>query len=197
MVPPITKWFLYVFVISFCFLGEAKSFRFELSQGKSQVEFEGTGKPSMLKIHGTSDRNLEGFFVFDGKKMSGKAAFNLESLDTGIELRNEHMKNRYLEIAKFPKAELEIKEMKLNQEFNPKSFKVEGPFRGMLQLHGVSHPVNGKIALKAEEGELEIDCGYSLSIADFKIQRPSYAGISMTDDVKVSAKTTVKWAGTP
>lgn len=176
---------------------KAKPYRFELSQGKSQVDFEGTGKPSMLKIHGTSEEKLNGFFVFDGKKFSGKAIFDLASLDTGIDIRNDHMKNRYLEVSKFPKAELEIKEISFTRDFNPQSFKVAGPFKGVLQLHGISHPVAGKINLNAKEGELEVECEYSLSIIDFKIQRPAYANISMTDDVHVTAKATAKWVNQP
>ncbi|MFM8268926.1 MAG: YceI family protein [Pseudomonadota bacterium] len=195
MAHPTTK--LILFISFFCLSGlcEAKSYRFQLAQGKSKVEFEGTGKPSLLKIHGTSEQNLDGYFVFDGKKVSGKAIFHLESLDTGIELRNDHMRSRYLEVAKYPKAELEIKEMNLNQDFNPKDFKAAVPFQGILQLHGVSHSVTGKITVQVDEGELEIECEYGLSIADFKIQRPSYANISMTDKVKVNAKTKLKWAG--
>lgn len=197
MAHPTIKIFSLLFALSLCCPSQAKAYRFLLSEGKSQIEFEGTGKPSMLKIHGSSDEKLDGYFIFDGKKLSGKVAFNLNGLDTGIELRNDHMKNRYLEVGKFPKAELEIKDLNLNRDFNPKSFKVAGPFRGVLQLHGVSHPVSGKIDLKAEGDELKIDCEYSLSIVDFKIQRPSYANISMTDEVKINAKATAKLVGTP
>jgi len=194
----LTTKFVFLFVIVFFSLHcHAKPIRFQFSDGESKVEFEGTGKPSLLKIHGSSEQKLDGYFNFDGKKVSGKVGFDLASLDTGIDLRNDHMKNRYLEVGKFPKAELEIKEINLSKEFNPKSFKVAGPFNGVLQLHGVSHPVSGKINLKVEEDELEVECEYSLSIADFKIQRPSYANISMTDDVKINAKASAKLARTP
>jgi polyisoprenoid-binding protein YceI len=193
----ITKLIVLPFIFFLSLQSQAKSVRFQFSDGDSKVEFEGTGKPSLLKIHGSSEQKIEGYFVFDGKKISGKAVFNLESLDTGIDLRNEHMKTRYLEVAKFPKAELEIKEIVLSKEFNPKSFQVSGPFKGILQLHGISRPVSGKINMKVDDDELEVECEYTLSIADFKIQRPSYANISMTDEVKVNAKATAKLVKTP
>ncbi|NBX83526.1 YceI family protein [bacterium] len=193
----ITKLSCLSLIVLFALQSHAKPVRFQLSEGDAKVEFEGTGKPSLLKIHGSSEQKLDGYFVFDGKKISGKAVFNLETLDTGIDLRNEHMKNRYLEVAKFPKAELDIKEIVLSKEFNPKSFQVSGPFKGVLQLHGVARLVSGTIKMKVEDEELEVECDYSLSIAEFKIQRPSYANISMTDDVKVRAKATAKLVRTP
>jgi polyisoprenoid-binding protein YceI len=113
MVRLITKLIVLPFIFFLSLQSQAKPVRFQFSGGDSKVEFEGTGKPSLLKIHGSSEQKIEGYFVFDGKKISGKAVFNLESLDTGIDLRNEHMKTRYLEVAKFPKAELEIKEIVL------------------------------------------------------------------------------------
>jgi hypothetical protein len=51
--------------------------------------------------------------------------------------------------------------------------------------------------MKVDDDELEVECEYTLSIADFKIQRPSYANISMTDEVKVNAKATAKLVKTP
>ncbi|NBT57811.1 YceI family protein [bacterium] len=197
MVHPTTKSFFLLLVILFSSHCLGKPYRFEFIEQDSKTEFEGTGKPSLLKIHGSSEKKLDGAFVFEGRKLSVKAVFDLNGLDTGIELRNEHMKDRYLEVKKFPKAELIIREIHLPTEFASSSFSFSGPFQGVLQLHGATHPVSGTIEAKVDGEILEAACSFSLSIRDFKIQRPSYANISMTDDVKVNAKAKAKWVRTP
>src|SRR5580700_8775905 len=76
----------------------------DFSQGKSHVEFEAIGRPSMLKIQGDSDQALQGSLQLEAGKITGQCSFTLESLTTGIAMRDDHMKHRYLETQKYPLA---------------------------------------------------------------------------------------------
>ena len=85
----------------------APAYTLDLDQGKGKIEFRAIGRPSGLKVVGTGEA-AKGKIEMAGNKASGVAVFNLESLVTGIEMRDEHMKKRYLETGKFPEAKLSI-----------------------------------------------------------------------------------------
>src|SRR3989338_6695806 len=60
------------------------------------VRFLAVGKPSMLKIHGKG-KILAADFQLEKESLKGSAEVDLNSIDTGIALRNQHMKEKYLE----------------------------------------------------------------------------------------------------
>lgn len=152
-----------------------------LSRGKSSVCFEAIGRPSFLKIRGTSDKTLEGQITSDGKKLSGQCSFDLESLTTGIDARDDHMKHKYLETRKFPKATLSFTKFEITNTHKCANV----PFEGVLSLHGVDHGVKGEASVTFTEQALEIDAQLELKTDDFKIEQPSFAGITMASLVKV------------
>lgn len=150
------------------------------TQGK--IQFEAVGRPSMVKIKGHAEGPEGGFTVNKGI-MSGEMKFALSTLDTGIDLRNDHMKEKYLEVAKFPHAKLTVKELQLPptwslQNANLKNF----PFKGTLQLHGVEKEISGVINVSEK---LKTEAQFEIKISDFKIDIPSYLGITVADTVKV------------
>src|SRR5438046_2728106 len=75
-----------------------------------EVEFLATGRPSALKIRGKIKEDakdaLTGKLQVTGANVTGTAKLALDMLDTGIDLRNKHMKEKYLETGKFPTAEV-------------------------------------------------------------------------------------------
>ena len=88
----------------------------ELSSQDSKVEFSAIGKPSMLKINGTGGK-LKGRMEFQGLHVRAACVVPLDSITTGIDLRDNHMKNKYLEIGKFPEASLTITELLLEKNY--------------------------------------------------------------------------------
>lgn len=70
---------------------------------KGMSVFDSVGKPSMLKIHGDG-AETSGLLKIDHTLITGEFTAHLTSLKTGIDRRDEHMKNKYLEISRFPDA---------------------------------------------------------------------------------------------
>src|SRR5262249_13868215 len=89
------------------------------------VEFLAIGKPSFIKIHGKGN-SASGKLSVEAEKIKGDFAFDLSSLDTDIEKRNEHMKTKYLEVSKFPKATLELSSVKPLVGWSIKNPKLDG-----------------------------------------------------------------------
>lgn len=165
-----------------------------LSAGKSLVVFNAVGRPSMLKISGKSSKTIEGSLEFDGKQMTGTVSFDVASLSTGISLRDDHMKNKYLEIAKYPKASLTFTDLKTA------ALQLDNAnFKGTLSLHGVSKPIEGTISVASKGDSADIKATFSIDLSEYKIPEASFSGITMAKQVNlmVTATAPIKAASSP
>lgn len=166
----------------------------DLTHPENKVEFLAVGKPSAIKIRGEMKTDkvkqpLTGKLTIEGDKVTVNSEFLLDAFDTGIELRDKHMKEKYLEVGKYPKATLKITDMKLPSAEKEVSAD-EVPFTGMLSLHGKEKPVKGtaKVAKKADKADLTFK--FDIATSEFGIEVPSYLGIKVTDAVKVTTQVT-------
>lgn len=154
--------------------------RLKPSQGS--VVMEAVGRPAMVKIKGTGEGPQGSLTIKEGK-VSGEITFSLSTLKTGIDLRDEHMKNKYLEIDKHPKATLTLKDVQLPKTWSKEKPQVaEVPFKGELTLHGEKKSVEGTFEVTSGK---ELKAKMEIKISDFKIAVPSYLGITVADTVKV------------
>ncbi len=158
---------------------------FKADKSKGQVTFEAIGKPSFLKIKGQGEGPEGEISITDNVKGSFK--FKMASLDTGIGLRNDHMKNKYLEVEKFPTAELKIDEVTGFNAATPEATAL--PFKGSLTIHGVTKPVTGTVDVKKKATGYNATANFETKITDYAIAIPSYAGVTVADSVKVSVQT--------
>lgn len=173
------------------FAGELQKADYITSSGT--VEFRATGHPSALHVVGKGAGPV-GTFAIRQDTVSGSVSFDLQTLDTGISLRDEHMKEKYLEVAKYPQAQLTITELKLPRPLNAQTTALSGvPFQGILKLHGVEKSVAGTVDLKATNpGTLQTNANFSLRLTDFGIDVPKYMGITVADDVQVMVMTSAQ-----
>ncbi len=152
--------------------------------GEGTVNFLAVGRPSMLKIKGEA-KGPEAKLNLDGEKLSGAISFSLEKLDTGIALRNEHMKEKYLEVKTHPTATLTLTDVAVDPAFGLSLTNgSEKPFRGKLALHGKEQEVNGTYTASAGN----IIATFPLKLSDFAIDIPSYLGVKVAEDVAVSVE---------
>lgn len=149
------------------------------------VEFLAIGKPSFIKIHGKGSA-ATGKLNVEGEKVSGQFEFELNSLATGIETRDDHMKNKYLEVGKFPKAALDLKSASPLAGWSLKKPAVkDAEFNGTLTLHGVSKPVTGKFQV-SDTGGVSVD--FKVKLTDYGVAIPQFAGITVADEVEITVK---------
>ena len=149
------------------------------------VTFEAVGKPSFLKIKGQGE-GPSGNIQID-KSITGEFKFKLDTLNTGISLRDSHMKEKYLEVAKHPEAQLKLQEVK---DWSVEKGEAQAvPFKGSLTIHGVEKPVTGTVDIKKKDAGYSVVANFETKISLYAIDLPSYAGVTVADDVKVSVKT--------
>ena len=121
--------------------------------------------------------NVEGEFQVKGDGFTAKKiTLLLETLETGLSLRNEHMKKKYFEVVQYPKAWL------------VEAVGSQGKFKGKLVVHGVEKEIEGQYRFK--DGILETN--FSCRLSDFKIKEANYMGVGVEDEVSVYASLPIK-----
>lgn len=163
-----------------CFLNSSQAAILAMTSG--DVKFTATGKPGFLKIKGESKKKgLEGELNIEKTQASGKFTLDLSVLDTGIDLRNSHMKEKYLEVQKFPKAVIVINPIALSSDGIKSDIKKE--FTGKLTLHDVTRDIKGTFQF---ENKLQTaKAQFTIKVSDFKIDVPKYLGITVSESVDV------------
>jgi hypothetical protein len=162
----------------------------DMDHGSGTVDFEAIGRPGALRIHGKGIAP-HGNLKISGSELTGNFLFDLSSLDTGMNLRNEHMKKKYLEVDKFPEAKLTITKLDLPKDFNIDHCEIDkAKFEGNLLLHGVEKPIKGDSKISCKTNQVNFSAGFDIVVEDYGIAIPSFAGVTMAKDVKVSIAAT-------
>jgi polyisoprenoid-binding protein YceI len=155
---------------------EGPSWRLERGEGKILVPL----KPGGAFAATTS--SLSGTLTLEGAKparLAGEVSMDLSTIDTGIALRNQHLREKYLEVAKgdgFNKAVLsEIQLAAATGE----TFDGTTPFTGALLLHGVKRPVAGTAEIHSEGTSRRVRAEFPLELTEWSVVPPEYLGVGV------------------
>ncbi len=147
------------------------------------VTFRAVG-PAGLHIDGKESQLEVGD---DGQKVT--LVVPVSGFETGIALRDRHMKEKYLETQKYPTATLSIPRASLRLPTS--SDPVTADVGGTLTMHGQTKPVTVHYTAKPSGGKYQVDGGMRVNMNDFGIEVPVYLGISVKPDVNIGAQFTV------
>jgi polyisoprenoid-binding protein YceI len=143
------------------------------------VTFDAKG-PAGFKLEGkTSDVSVS--------ETAGtvRVSVGLSTLDTGIELRNRHMREKYLEVQKYPTAVLVVDRSTLRLPDDGRDSS--GAANGTITIHGQSHPVSLEYKVHRARDAFNVTGAVHVNMNDYGIQVPSYLGITVKPDVDVAA----------
>lgn len=164
----------------------AGTIQFKGSDGST--EFSAVGKPAMIKINGKGE-GPEGTLTYLADKVSGTIKVQLDKLTTEIDMRDEHMKNKYLEVKKFPTADLTLTNFKTPVAVESLTDKeIEMPFTADFTLHGKTKSISGVVHVKKNQKKILGDAEFSVKIMEYLETLPSFAGVKIAEDVKVKIK---------
>ncbi|MCE3234621.1 MAG: YceI family protein [Vampirovibrio sp.] len=175
----------------------AKTLHFKVTGGgDDKVAF--TSDAPVEVIHGTTNQ-VTGEVMFDDSFKFDAAhpfkinfAVDLNSIDTGIDLRNEHMRDNFLETAKYSKAVYKATGIKLTKKVNlskPQTVKLVST--GDFTLHGVTtkktipltvdyKPATGKTLAK-----IRVRGKFPVPLAQHQIKRPEAVFVKLAETVYV------------
>ena len=150
-------------------------------KGDAIVAFNATG-PGGLSIDG---KTTEMSIGDDGKRLVFTVP--LKGLGTGIPLRDEHMRNKYLEIDKYPNATLEVPRAAIT--FPAIGKRSDGDAKGTFTCHGKSKEVTVHYKSHREKDNAVGGEGkFKINLKDYDIAVPSYLGVTVRPDVDVVVK---------
>ncbi len=154
----------------------------DLAKSAVTVEFLAVGQPSAVNIRGKlkDGASISGVLHVAADSVSGEATLPLDALDTGMELRNRHMKEKYLETRTHPTAVLKAIKLSLPAGEGPV------PFTGELTLHGKTKPISGTATVKRPQLGMSFD--FKVSTREFGIDTPQFMGVTVADEVQISVK---------
>ena len=119
--------------------------------------------------------------------IDGELRVDLAALDTGIGLRNDHLRGSYLEVERGPAfRHAVLSGVALREPLPDGDGRHETAFTGTLVLHGVEREVEGEAALRRRDGRLRVEATLSLSLEAFDIPPPRYLGVGVRDEVRVT-----------
>lgn len=137
--------------------------------------------------------SLTGTLALESEKpaaLAGEVSIDLTTIDTGIALRNQHLRETYLEVGKgkgFDKAV--ITDVRLAGA-NTEAFEGRTPFTGNLLLHGVSHAVEGTADIRNDPAGRRVRAEFPLVLTDFGIAPPEYLGVGVATRILVKVQFT-------
>lgn len=120
--------------------------------------------------------------------LAGELALDLTTIDTGISLRNQHLRDKYLEVGKgrgFDKAVLS--EVVVSDAAGT-DFQGKSGFTGSLLLHGVKKAIAGTAEFHRAGTAVQVDATFPLTLSDFSIAPPEYLGVGVASRVMVKVQ---------
>lgn len=182
---------------------EAAPFKTVAGDQKNVVQF--VSEATMEKIVGkTSDISGTAGFDLDNLSNAPSAEFSvdLKTIDTGISLRNQHMRENHLHTEQHPNATFKLKsltdlsETKLVADGNA----VKATAIGEFSIHGIakeySIPVELRLLATSESSKsrlggsdgnlLYVTANWTVALADHQIPRPEFLFLKLSPEQKVS-----------
>lgn len=125
------------------------------------------------------DKNLVDFYI------------DLNTIKTGISLRDSHMRDSYLETNDYPYAEF-TGTIENIEQINKQTLQrgLEVVAKGDFTIHGEKQQkeINGRLKLN-DEGKLILEAKFKVALKDHNIEKPSLLGYELADvqDVEIKA----------
>lgn len=110
---------------------------------------------------------------------------DLTTLDTGIDLRNRHMRDNYLETDQYRYTFFEGTFDEIKKEDDNK-YNVD--VTGKLFIHGVTKEITVKGSLEKNNDGFFVESNFSVSLSDYKIDIPQIMFMKIDEEMKLQVK---------
>lgn len=121
-------------------------------------------------------------------KLTGELAVDLKTLDSGIGLRNTHMRDNYLEVSKGDGFDRAVLSDIVLAGGDATTVTGATTFTATLLVHGTKKPVSGQARVTRSGGDVRVEASFPVTLQDFGITEPRYLGVGVKDQVQVRVK---------
>lgn len=124
------------------------------------------------EFEGVTD-NIDGYLIGDASNIKEDSEMyfevQLNTLETGIGLRDRHMRENYLHTDKYPVAAFKGKIVEAKK--TSKGWDVT--VKGEMTIHGVTKGISVKGEMNKNKDGFEVSCSFVVPLSDYKIEVPS------------------------
>ena len=168
--------------------------RFTIAPGAgSEVRF--ASKAPVESFSGRTDR-VSGWVDCDpaalGDSVTIEVTVDLASLDTGIALRNQHMRENHLETDRYPQAVFRGGRLSGGPSRLVPGETATLELAGELELHGVRRPLRLPVQVTLSDApggsRLRIEARFPVALAAHEIRRPQFLMLKLSDVQQVTLK---------
>lgn len=162
-----------------------------------------TSKASIVKFTGRTS-HVSGNVRVDVNNVAradGAVTVDLTTLDTGIGLRNEHLRGT-IEAEKYPTANFKVTKIQLPGNTLKANSPATGTVTGQMTLHGVTRPLTAPVVLTYLPQEdanyrpgdwVFVEAAFKLKLSDYKIALPApVMGIKVSDELDINFNSMAK-----
>ncbi len=178
---------LFVFLMAAAPLSAQAAFQVDLEASRL-VRF--TSRAAIEEFDGVTEK-IDGFVALDTPELSehtgeGDTEFyfevDLASIDTGVGLRNRHMRDNYLEVKDFPYAAF-------GGSIQRAAPLADGAYRvtisGTLGIHGVERERSITCDVSPDGAGYRVQCSFPVLLSDHDIDIPKIMFLKLNDEVRL------------
>ncbi len=166
--------------VLFVFTTTAAAQKFFTRDGK--VKFDATATSSPEKIDALSNSATA---VLDASNGNFQWAILIKGFQFEKSLMQEHFNENYLESGKFPKATFVGKITNLSAVNLSKDGTYNAVVSGQMTMHGVTKDITTNGALTVSGGNIRVNAGFNLGLADYNISIPSLVSDKIAKEAKI------------
>lgn len=150
--------------------------------GNPSVSFDATGHPGMLDLTGkTNQMTLED----QGDKLVFHV--NMNTVSTGIDLRDEHMRSKYVQTDKYPEVVLTVPKSSITFP-TEKGQSAKGTVDAIFTAHGMDEPVKVNWRIKRTKTGWSVKGDFEFDTSKHGIEIPSFLGVTVDPQMRAHAK---------
>lgn len=144
--------------------------------GKPKVAFHAEGSPGFLTFEGvTKALSLSD----DGTTLTFSVP--MDTVDTGITLRDDHMREKYVQTEQFPNATLTLAREQVTW---PTDGDAEGSVQAKFTVHGVDLEVPVAYTIKKTKSGYRVKASFPFNTSSHGIEIPSYLGVTIKPEME-------------
>ncbi len=136
-------------------------------------------------FEGITDQ-IDGYVYYEGEEWTNASELyfevDLNSIDTGIGLRNRHMRENYLHTDKYPITYFSGKIISVEDSTNGIKKVITS---GKIFIHGIEKPLETSGTLTPYENGFRIKTSFSVMLSDFNIEIPQIMFMKIDEEMRL------------
>ena len=182
---------LYVLILILVISNSLRATEYDVDKSKKNV-VKFISEATIENFEGVTN-SIDGYLFFKGDDFLSESDLyfevDLRTLDTGIGLRNRHMREDYLETDKYPMTNFKGKIVYVQKVSDTES-KVT--LDGNLFIHGVTKPMKINGNLFQVEGGYRVKAYFEILLTDYNIEIPKLMFMKISNTIKLALDFYVK-----